>query len=70
MARHLYRFGDVTRAVRARLGLGMGLGAAIYLLLWVPVLNLFFVPLAIVSGTLLYRGLRSAGALAPPPAAP
>lgn len=65
MARHLYAFRDVRRAVFARLPLSMGFGAAVYVLLWIPVLNLFFIPVAIVAGTLLFRGLRQVGAVAP-----
>ena len=49
--------------------LGLGFGAAVYVILWVPVLNTLFVPLAIVGGTLLFRGLLAAGALPPPPGA-
>lgn len=33
----------------------LGLGAAIYFLLWVPILNVFFVPIAVVSATLLFN---------------
>ncbi|MFZ5469780.1 MAG: EI24 domain-containing protein [Myxococcota bacterium] len=66
MARHLYRFRDVVPALWSRKRLALGFGAAIYVLLWIPVLNLFFIPLAVVAGTLLFRGLRAAGALSPP----
>jgi CysZ protein len=65
MARHLYRFSDVRAAVAARKALAFGFGAAVYLLLWVPVLNFFFIPLAIVGGTLLFRGLLDAGQIPP-----
>jgi CysZ protein len=33
------------------------MGAALYVVLWVPVLNCFLVPLAVVAGTLLFRAL-------------
>ena len=66
MARHLYRFHEVRHVVIARLWLCMGFGAAVYVLLWLPVLNLFFIPLAVVAGTLLFRGLRASGSLPPP----
>jgi CysZ protein len=66
MARHLYRFGDVRAVVLRRFPLSMGFGAALYVLLWVPLLNLFLVPVAVIAGTLLFRGLRTCGALAPP----
>jgi CysZ protein len=66
MARHLYPFREVRRVLLARLWLCMGFGAAVYVLLWLPVLNLFFIPLAVVAGTLLFRGLRASGSLPPP----
>lgn len=67
MARHFYPFGAVRKAVLSRLPLSMGFGAALYLILWVPVLNLFLIPTAIVAGTLLFRSLRACGSLAAPP---
>jgi CysZ protein len=68
MTRHLYPFAEVRRALRARWGLCLGFGAGVYLLLWVPLLNAFFLPVAVVGGTLLYRGLREVGVIPPPPA--
>ncbi len=67
MARHLYPFGDVRRAVLSRPIASLGFGAALYVILWVPVLNLFLIPTAIVAGTLFFRGLRACGGLGPPP---
>ncbi len=67
MTRHLYPFAEVRRMLRERRALCLGFGAGAYLLLWVPILNTFFLPVAIVGGTLLYRALREAGDLAPPP---
>ncbi|WP_224243939.1 EI24 domain-containing protein [Hyalangium gracile] len=67
MTRHLYPFAEVRRMLRQRTALCLGFGAGVYLLLWVPVLNTFFLPVAIVAGTLLYRGLVAAGQLPPPP---
>ena len=69
MTRHLYPFSEVRRMLRERRALCLGFGAGVYLLLWVPVLNTFFLPVAIVAGTLLYRGLRATGQLPPPPLA-
>jgi CysZ protein len=66
MTRHRYGFADVRRVVLKRFALSLGFGAALYVLLWIPVLNFFLIPLAIVSGTLLYRGLDAAGALPAP----
>lgn len=63
MARHLRPFRQVIRALRSRLPLALGFGAALYVLLWVPVLNFFLMPVAVVAGTLLFRGLLKSGAL-------
>ncbi|MEW6430544.1 MAG: EI24 domain-containing protein [Myxococcota bacterium] len=65
MARHLRPFGQVVTALRRRLPLALGFGAALWVILWVPVLNCFLMPVAVVAGTLLYRGLLAAGALPP-----
>ena len=67
MARHFYPFAEVRRMLRARLALCLGFGFTVTVLLWVPVLNTFFLPVAVVGGTLLFRGLRAVGALGPPP---
>jgi len=66
MARHLYPFRQVRGVVFRRLSLSLGFGAAVYVLLWVPILNLFFIPVAVVSGTLLFRALRESGDLPTP----
>jgi CysZ protein len=63
MARHLRPFKQVLAALRGRLPLALGFGAALYVLLWVPVLNFFLMPVAVVAGTLLFRGLLGSGAL-------
>ena len=57
MARHLLPFGAVLAAMWSRPWLSTGMGAALYVVLWVPVLNCFLVPLAVVAGTLLFRAL-------------
>jgi CysZ protein len=69
MARHLYRFSEVRQVLMQRKALALGFGAAVYVMLWVPVVNFFFIPTAVVAGTLLFRGLVEAGTLRPPPAA-
>lgn len=63
MARHLRPFREVVSALRKRLPLALGFGAALWVLLWVPILNFFLMPVAVIAGTLLFRGLRQAGAL-------
>lgn len=70
MARHFYPFGQVVLVLRKRLTLALGFGAALYVMLWVPVLNFFLMPVAVVAGTLLFRSLRQAEALGPPPPSP
>ena len=70
MARHLYSFADELAAVRRRPALCLGFGAAVALMLYVPLLNFFFVPVAVVAGTLLFRGLLAANAIAAPQARP
>nr|WP_244222410.1 EI24 domain-containing protein [Corallococcus praedator] len=67
MTRHLYPFAQVRRMLGERRALCMGFGAGVYVLLWVPILNTFFLPVAIIGGTLMYRGLRASGDLPPPP---
>ncbi|MFY0580380.1 EI24 domain-containing protein [Cystobacter fuscus] len=61
MTRHQYPFGQVRRVLRQRWPLCLGFGAGVYVLLWVPLLNNFFLPVAVVGGTLLYRGLLAVG---------
>ena len=58
MARHLLPFRAVLAAIRTRPWLAMGMGATLYVVLWIPVLNCFLVPLAVVAGTLLFRSLQ------------
>lgn len=69
MTRHLYPFAEVRRVMGQRWLLCLGFGTGVYLLLWVPILNTFFLPVAVVGGTLLYRGLRAVGNVPPPPSA-
>jgi CysZ protein len=56
-ARHLQPFRQVVRVLRGRLALALGFGGTLTVLLWVPVLNFFLLPLAVVAGTLLFCGL-------------
>ncbi len=56
-------FAEVRRVLARRPMLALGFGLAVTVLLWVPLLNLFLLPLAVVAGTLLHRSLVSAGAL-------
>lgn len=59
MARHLRPFGEVVTALRRRPALALGFGAALYAMLWVPVVNFFLLPVAVVAGTLLFRALSA-----------
>lgn len=63
MARHLLPFRAVLGAMRDRPFFAMGMGATLYVVLWIPVLNCFLVPLAVVAGTLLYRALPQTAAV-------
>jgi CysZ protein len=63
LARRGGSFVEVRQVLAQRTGLSLGFGLSVTLLLWVPLLNLFLLPLAVVAGTLLHRSLVSAGAL-------
>jgi CysZ protein len=56
--RHGLALGSVQRAMRARMLASLGFGGALYVLLWLPVLNFFLVPVAVVGATLLFRALK------------
>ena len=49
-----YRRQLITRRFRTSLGFGTG----VFLFLWVPVLNLFFMPAAVAGGTLLFLDME------------
>ncbi|MBI5547036.1 MAG: EI24 domain-containing protein [Deltaproteobacteria bacterium] len=68
MARHLYPFSHEAAALKRRTGVCLGFGAAVALMLWVPLLNFFFVPVAIVGSTLLFRGRVASGDIPSPEA--
>lgn len=59
--RHGFRFRDTLALVRANAPAAIGLGLGVYLILWVPLLNVFFVPVGAVAATALFVEL-SAGA--------
>jgi CysZ protein len=67
MTRHLYPFAQVRQTLRQRWLLCLGFGTGVALLFWLPLFNSFFLPVAVVGGTLLYRGLLAAGSVPPPP---
>jgi CysZ protein len=52
--RHGYRFRDTLRLLWANAPAAAGLGLAIYLVLWIPLLNAFFVPVGAVAATALF----------------
>ena len=57
VARRGGSFAEVRRVLARRTGVALGFGLSITVLLCVPLLNLFLVPLAVVAGTLLHRSL-------------
>ena len=69
MARYLYTLDHEVGVLKKRFWLCLGFGAAVALMLWIPLLNCFFVPVAVIGATLLFHGLVAAGAL-PPPSSP
>lgn len=66
MARHLYTLDHEVSVLKQRFWLCLGFGGAVALMLWIPLLNFFFVPVAVIAATLLFRALLAAGALPPP----
>jgi CysZ protein len=63
LARRGGTFAEVRRVLARRTALALGFGLVVTVLLWVPLLNLFLMPLAVVAGTLLHRSLVAAGTL-------
>jgi CysZ protein len=63
VARRGGSFAEVRQVLARRTALALGFGLVVTALLWVPLLNLFLLPLAVVAGTLLHRSLVTAGAL-------
>lgn len=63
VARRRYPSRTVFRLARERTALFLGLGAAIWMVLFIPVINAFFLPLAVIAGTEAFLGLERAGAL-------
>lgn len=53
--------------VRSRFGPCFGFGAGVFFMLWIPILNLFFMPAAVAGGTLLFLDLEG---IAPAPVNP
>lgn len=66
--RHGYRFRNTLSLLRRNPGASLGLGLGIYLVLWVPLLNVFFVPVGAVAATALFVDLRREGEGPPAPA--
>jgi CysZ protein len=58
MARHLLPFRNVFKVLRAYFWACLGFGLLIYVILWVPIVNFFLVPIAVVGGTLLFHSLK------------
>ncbi|MFN0062005.1 MAG: EI24 domain-containing protein [Myxococcaceae bacterium] len=62
LTRHGHPAQRIRQLLRTRPWLCMSFGSAVYVLLWLPLLNLFLVPLAVVGGTLLYVETLAPGA--------
>ncbi|MEM6958225.1 MAG: EI24 domain-containing protein [Myxococcota bacterium] len=60
-ARRNKRSGYRWRFVRRYFGASFGFGTGVFLALFVPVLNLFFMPAAVAGGTLLFLNIEDAG---------
>jgi CysZ protein len=56
-ARHTYKFGMKIRFVRQHVFAVFGFGLAVFVGVLIPFLNLIFLPVAVVGGTLLYLEL-------------
>ena len=52
--RHGLGFGASVRLARDHLPAAMGFGLGVYALLWIPLLNVVFIPVAVVGGTMLF----------------
>jgi len=63
--RHEYGFLEVVRAVRAHASASLGFGAALYLMLLVPLLNVVFIPVGAVGAAIFFVELRRSGRLPP-----
>lgn len=61
MARHLYKFKDVSAAQRSVRPASIGFGSVMAFLLLVPIVNFVFIPIGTTAGTLFYCDLRRAG---------
>jgi len=61
LARHGYRLGAKIKFIRRNLLPVFGYGLGVFAGLLVPVLNLAFIPMAVVGGTLLYLDLSGNG---------
>jgi uncharacterized protein involved in cysteine biosynthesis len=60
MGRKKMRLGEKLALARAHLGFVLGLGTAVYVVMLVPVLNLFAIPLGAVAATAGYLRIREA----------
>lgn len=60
--RHGLGFADVLRLIADNLPMAAGFGFAVYAILWVPLLNIVFIPVAAVGATMAFAELRGAKA--------
>lgn len=60
-ARRDWTVSDRVRSVRRHLPAVLGFGASVWVLLFIPLVNLFFMPAAVAGGTMLFLDLHPAG---------
>lgn len=65
--RHGLDFGDVLRLVFTNFAMAMGFGFAVYVILWIPLLNTVFIPVAAVGATMGFVELKARGVFVEPP---
>ena len=61
-ARRNKALGYRSQVLKERFAACFGFGTGVFLFLWVPFLNLFFMPAAVAGGTLLFLDLEGEGA--------
>lgn len=69
-ARKQYKFGQKLKFIKAHPATSFGFGLSIFVGVLIPVFNLFFFPIAVVGGTLLYLEIAAVETDTPKPETP